>query len=291
MKKKLEKKINLLLSLLIILLLLPLSLTIMLQKMKFQDLIEKTDVTQITEEAEKMEAEVLRIVAKEIPVNSSREAILAQTVIARTNLYAAKKNNTAAPEMFELEEMRQLWAEEFENFYRILEDDVAKTKGQVLLWNGDYIYAAFHAISAGETRTMAEVYENSTMPYLQKIACPKDVAAEGYIAVQYFSPEEMGDAKVVLRDESGYVQTVQQGEETLSGDAFREKYQLNSACFSIAQAGQQIRIVTKGLGHGLGLSQYTAEQMAQEGKTYQEILAYFYKDTKIVTIEDSDKSF
>ena len=40
-------------------------------------------------------------------------------------------------------------------------------------------------------------------------------------------------------------------------------------------------IVTKGLGHGLGLSQYGANELAKEGKTYQEILQYYYKDVSI----------
>ena len=39
--------------------------------------------------------------------------------------------------------------------------------------------------------------------------------------------------------------------------------------------------MTKGLGHGYGLSIYGANEMAKEGKTYQEILSYYYSGIEI----------
>ena len=65
--------------------------------------------------------------------------------------------------------------------------------------------------------------------------------------------------------------------------ARRQALHLNSACFYLSELDGKIRIVTKGIGHGLGLSQYGANELAKEGKNYQEILRYYYTD---VTLED-----
>ena len=43
----------------------------------------------------------------------------------------------------------------------------------------------------------------------------------------------------------------------------------------------KLRITTRGIGHGLGLSQYTANQMAKEGKSMEEILAHFFEGTEL----------
>ena len=42
----------------------------------------------------------------------------------------------------------------------------------------------------------------------------------------------------------------------------------------------------KDYGHGVGMSQYGANGMAEEGKTYEEILAYYYQDIEINMIDD-----
>lgn len=289
MKKKLEKKINLFLSLLIIVVLLPLLATILLQRMQLSNLIAGMEEGKNASDSlqnSKVEDAVLRIVANEISVNSSREAILAQSVIARTNLYAAWETKTKEPEALDIGEMQNIWGEEFQTVYRKLEECVEQTKGEVLVWKGDYIYAAYHAISAGETRTMSELYSESDMPYLSRVSCLQDAMAEGYLSVIYLEPQEIKDAVIVSRDTAGYVLEVQTGGDTCTGEEFRSKYGLSSACFTMKETNGKIRIVTRGLGHGLGLSQHTAVHMAEEGKNYKEILEYFYPGTVLENAEN-----
>lgn len=292
MRKRLEKKINLFLSLLIIIVLLPLLVTILLQRMHLSELIEGMEKTALAAEPsshQDAEDAVLGIVAKEISADSSREAVLAQCVIARTNLYAAWATNTAEPEALHMDELQKIWGDEFETFYRNLEECVAQTSGEVLVWNGDYIYAAYHAVSAGKTRNMSEMYGEADMPYLAQTICPEDTRAENYLSVIYLEPEEMKDAKVLRRDTAGYVLEVQMGAETYTGEEFRDKYHLPSSCFTLKEQNGKMRIVTKGLGHGLGLSQYTAVHMAEEGRSYQEILEYFYPGAVLADAKNVDK--
>ena len=88
-------------------------------------------------------------------------------------------------------------------------------------------------------------------------------------------------ATVESTDSAGYVLSVKVGKETVSGESFRDTYGLASSCFELQAFEEQTRVITKGVGHGLGLSQYTANEMAKEGKTYQEILQYFFEGTEI----------
>ena len=72
------------------------------------------------------------------------------------------------------------------------------------------------------------------------------------------------------------------GRTVANGEAVRQALHLNSACFYFSELDGKIRILTKGIGHGLGLSQYGANELAKQGKNYQDILKYYYQD---VTLE------
>ena len=92
----------------------------------------------------------------------------------------------------------------------------------------------------------------------------------------------MEQISVGKRDSSEYALEVQIGETSISGEDFRNCLGLNSACFFLKEVEGEVRIVTKGLGHGLGLSQYGASEMAKEGAGYREILQYYYQNAEIV---------
>ena len=63
-------------------------------------------------------------------------------------------------------------------------------------------------------------------------------------------------------------------------------YHLASSCFALQDYDGQTRVTAKGIGHGLGMSQYTAEKMAEEGKTCEEILQYFFTDVSLEEVTD-----
>ena len=67
----------------------------------------------------------------------------------------------------------------------------------------------------------------------------------------------------------------------VSGEEFARAFSLASACFSIKEVDDQIRIVTKGYGQGMGMSQFGANEMAKEGSDYEEILKYYYQKIEI----------
>ena len=82
-------------------------------------------------------------------------------------------------------------------------------------------------------------------------------------------------------DSSGYVQTAAWRETIVSGECFRTGMGFASACFSAQEHGEGVCVVTKGVGHGFGMSLYTANEMAKNGSNYREILLYFFPDCEI----------
>ena len=120
-----------------------------------------------------------------------------------------------------------------------------------------------------------------------------DILSEDYLAVLFYSFDEfrkkMGLSEEVTEEEvekiqvktdtAGYVSQVKGGEFAISGDEMRERFELNSPCFFIRRVDDQMRIVTKGLGHGYGMSQYAANIMASSEKNYKEILTFFFPGT------------
>src|SRR5699024_12506332 len=75
----------------------------------------------------------------------------------------------------------------------------------------------------------------------------------------------------VARTKSGRVDSVQIGNETFTGREIREKLNLPSSDFEIEKKENHIVLQTKGYGHGVGLSQYGANGMGKEGKSYKDI--------------------
>lgn len=296
MRRKWEKLLNRLLTFAIVAVLLPLVVTIVMQRMELEEVIYGGKGAK----ADMSEEDLIGIVAKEIDIEAEREAILAQCVVARTNYYDAKKRGLTLPETLSESELKKLWGDSYEKNYRLLADCIQETSHQVLTWNGESIYAAYHALSAGSTRNMQDVYPETKMPYLSAVPCVWDITAEGYLGVYYLEkkeitdkcrdafpdaelPEDDGEFPITVesRDEAGYVLQVKVGGTVCTGEEFRACMELPSACFSVMELDGKIRIVTKGIGHGLGLSIHSAGEMAKEGMKYQEILSYFYPNTEL----------
>lgn len=250
-----------------------------------------------------VEEYVKGVVAKQISLESEMETLKAQTVIARTMIVKAQEEGKALPESMETEELLELLGQKgFEEKYGALEEAAASTRGEILMWQEKPAEPAYHAVSAGMTRSGQIALGREDVPYMEAVESQKDMLSPNYLKVVFWektqvaqklqtadpalvlNPEEIpGNIQITGRDDSGYVTQVQIGEVTLSGEQFRQYLGLNSACFYIKEVEGQVRILTKGLGHGLGLSQYGANEMAKEGKDYKEILNYYYQGLELKT--------
>lgn len=222
------------------------------------------------------------VMAKEMPGSYRKEAWKAQAVLVRTAI-CKRMNHDGSDTVLEQSyltdaQKKQLWgSNKYYSYYNKLKKAWEETDGEILTWKGKPAYAPFCRLTNGSTRDAKESL-GEEYPYLKKVTCPKDLENEWQIQT---TMEKKLDAKVTALDSAGYVKKVRVGEEIMSGEAFREKYHLASSSFILQKYDGKLRIITCGVGHGYGMSQYTANEMAKKGKTYKEILGYFYKKTKI----------
>ena len=133
--------------------------------------------------------------------------------------------------------------------------------------------------------------------------CPADLTAEGTLSVIYCEETDIlkrcgehfaeadvsavSEIQVTERDAAGWAwgQQVMLGSMPAPGKRSVRRWAGTHACFTITQMGENVPIVTRGLGHGYGLSQNEARAMAQEGTSYEEILQYFFPGTTLVTAD------
>lgn len=249
----------------------------------------------------------LGALAREIPENSELEFVKAQAVLLRTNVYRTLENadNPVLDELFlskaELEKKCMNLSDSA--YYSKLKQAMTETGQEVLFFGETYATVPFHQSSNGATRNYKEVTGQEGCPYVVVRECPLDKEAEDekqvyafeykdvqkkcqslLVAVEKNDAEKLyqfSDFEIISYDSAGYVAEVRIGETILSGDQFRDTLSLASSSFSLEDADGRLKVVTMGKGHGLGMSQWTANEMAKEGKTYIEILRYFYEGTNL----------
>ena len=250
---------------------------------------------------------LLGVVRAEMPASFQLEALKAQAVAARTyTLYKLQTggnhgdtadictDHTCCQAYIGEERARANWGEDADTYERKIEEAVTATDGEVILYGGVPILAVFHSSSAGLTRPAGEVWL-SDLPYLQAVSSPESSESiPNYYSRVEFPAEDLrqkllaafpeadlsgpletwlGDA---LRDSAGSVSTLSVGGVTAKGSALRSALGLRSACFTWeAREGEAVFFVT-GYGHGVGMSQYGANAMAEAGADYREILTHYY---------------
>lgn len=228
------------------------------------------------------------LLAREIPANYEMEAIKAQAIMIRTKIYKEMQENGSdtvfTEEYFTKSEMEDAWGfAKYQTCYKKLEQAWQETKGQVLMYEDELIYTPFFSLSNGSTRDGEEVL-GKEYPYLKIKDCPLDI--EETEQLQTMTLEEETSIEVKELDTAGYVLKVRIGKEEVNGEEFRKNYNLPSSCFSVHEYEGKIRITTRGVGHGIGLSQNTANKMAEDGDNAKEILSYFYEGCEIQEVAD-----
>lgn len=251
-----------------------------------------------------LEEYLVGALAASLPADCSPQACRAQAVVLRTNAVClANETGTRridwpewGQESLTVGEMREKWGEAYEEQYTVMKSAVSDTNNQIVLYEGIAVELPFFLLSAGHTRDASALPIKEKFPYLQSVDCSEDVFAETYEQEYMMGERELAEALAELfgadteifwedtnaiYDHAGYMTEIEWNGKHVSGEAFREKTGLPSACITMEKEGNNWRILTKGIGHGLGMSLYTANDMAQKGKDYREILKYFFPDCEI----------
>lgn len=234
---------------------------------------------------------------------AEKETCKALAVLLRTNaVYVAtqEKRKRLSYEEIGLETINSEmlygeWGEKQKSEYEKIKAAVADTAKEILQYEGISVELPYFPVSAGKTRK-GDQLGAAGYPYVKTVDCQEDVFAEGYRQEIMLSAGELKeklqtifDTKetvlwkdiVFETDTAGYVQTAAWREKVVSGEYFRMGMEFASACFSAQEHGEGVCIVTKGVGHGFGMSLHTANEMAKNGSDYREILLYFFPDCEI----------
>ncbi|GAA0319729.1 stage II sporulation protein D [Bacillus carboniphilus] len=264
-----------------------------------------------SEEIEKHQLEeyIVGVVASEMPADFEMEALKAQSLSARTYVVrqlmqgqteglpsGANVSDTVSHQVFkDLDDLKKQWGEDYDWKIKKIRQAVAETAGQVITYDGKPIEASFFSTSNGYTENSEDYWQND-FPYLRSVESPWDTESPKYSQEKTFSVQEFQTklgvtissdniGTIVSRTKGQRVETVKIGEKTLSGREVRELLELPSSDFTWTLKGKEIVVTTKGYGHGVGMSQYGANGMAKQGKTYEEIIKHYYKG---VTISPAD---
>ncbi len=220
------------------------------------------------------------LLAKEVSADYEEEMLKVQALLVRTTVY--KEIEELGEDILKQEGFGDIGDVEG-SWYKKLEKIWDETEGEVIMYHDKLALVPFHQVSNGKTRIGSEVLGSEDYPYLKMKECPKDVEADRQMESKFI---EVKGAKVEKYDSAGYALNVTVGEEKINGESFRDTYGLASSCFELQVFENNTRVVTKGVGHGLGLSQYTANEMAKEGKNYKEILQFFFEGTEVKEVAE-----
>lgn len=256
----------------------------------------------------------------EMPADYEEEALKAQAVAAHTYALRRKMQQLSSPDpelkgayisddstkyqaFFTPEQAQSFYGEKYAEYNARVEKAAASVINEILVSGGEPIVAAFHAVSSGKTES-AEVVWGSAVDYLVPVESEGDISAPNYTEEKIFTEAELearltqSEYDITLPSDkskwlkinsvspSGTVTDVSAGDKHLSGAELRQLLSLRSACFMVEyDKDKGYTITTKGSGHGVGLSQYGANEMAKSGSNYREILLHYYSGAEIVTID------
>lgn len=246
------------------------------------------------------------VVAAEMDPQWPDEALAAQAILART--FTMKKIEEGGVKARGTDASTNI--EEFQAYDETRINDkvrkaVERTRGEVVTYQGKYINGWFHADSGGKTASSAAEgleFRQEPTPYITSVEDPGHEITEpenkAWTAV--FTVNEVREAvkqatgtdpgpvttvKIIKRGPSGRATSVQVNDKTLSAPALRlalGSEKLRSTLFEEPQVSQgQVSFRGKGYGHGVGMSQWGARALAEQGKKAEEIVTYFFRDVKI----------
>lgn len=245
--------------------------------------------------------------ARSIDNDFEMEALKAQAVLIRSGLLLSAAESGENIRFIHVADEDYGTIQGTERIY----EAAAQTKGVYLAYENQPVSGSFFAVSNGATRNGEEL-GLTEYPYLKSVSCSRDFLSKDYAkSVRYdeneferiwektlpfqiteeeilknenISKEEGISGIYLYRDSAGYILYLARGEKYISGEQFRDAFFLSSSSFHFIEEDAKIIITSEGVGHGLGMSQFAANEMAKEGEDYIKILLYFFPDTSMKKI-------
>lgn len=250
---------------------------------------------------------LIGVAASELPPDWPDDAILAQMAAAHSYALslggaAFACNSAQCAGWTSAEVLKARWGDDFTTYYNKLSALADEAAGSVLCYEGTPAAACYHSISAGQTEASQNVWLTA-VPYLQGVPSPWDADAPGFETAVTYSAEQVYSVLLALgldadeipnapadwfgegvSDAAGYVAQMPLCGQVFAGTKLRSAFSLRSAAFTVAYDADNNAFVftTHGYGHGVGLSQYGAKSMAEDGKDWREILEWYFPGCEVV---------
>ena len=257
-----------------------------------------------------LESYLWMILPEQISLDYEEEALKAQTVILRTDIVRrmgdAKKIEVERLPYKRISDKKlkeALGSKKYSLKDQARKRAVSDTLGKVIVYKNTYIEPFFHGLSVGTTLSGKEWFGEG-YPYLQAKDSLEDVESRDYMSVTVLTYGEIlekikesyktdlttdqlkSDLAISQATKNGYVKQVRAGNLKISGTVWAQWFSLASNNFYLEPYDGKMRIICLGQGNGLGMSQYGAHKMAEEGKDDQQILKYYYTGVKIRDINE-----
>ncbi len=257
------------------------------------------------------------VVSSEMPSTFNEEALKSQAIAARTYvIYKIENNITTGHENADIctnpahcqaytsyKNLKKLKGTDWiKSDYVKVKSVVDSTKGQILTYDNEPVMPLYFSTSSGKTENSEDVF-STAYPYLVSVDSPYEDKSPKYITTYSISKNKFikyiksnypklnisssdldKNINIKSRTDGGSVETIQIGNIETSGATIRKIFSLNSANFDIDYYDNNIEFTVKGYGHGVGMSQWGAEGMAQKGYKYYDILFHYFKNTDIKDI-------
>ena len=249
-----------------------------------------------------IEEYLIGVVSAEVPASFEEEALKAQTVAART--YALKQMENRKNESYDVtdttssqvyqsdDELKNKWKDKYDEYINKIKKCINATEGEYLTYNNEIIYAFFFSTSNGKTEDNKDVF-GQDLPYLKVVDSSFDEnETSGFVSQKTFTLQDFYE-KLNLKysdnlnitdkqlTSSSRVKFITINGQQFKGRDFMKKLSLRSNDYNIERKDNNVIITTKGFGHGVGMSQYGANALAKQNKSYQEILKYYYQGTNL----------
>lgn len=279
---------------------------------------------QTTGEIHTMSAQEYTIcaVSAEMPPTFPEDALRAQAVACYTYALRAKYDNqkdpdpalngadfSADPSNWKGFSTREQYVSRYGEadgtaYFDQIASAVEPVLGYVMLYQQNPIVAAFHSISAGRTEDASNVWSGSA-PYLVPVESEGDLYAPGYETAELFDPAALWEAFSAAglvegstptdnasgwftdfeRSPSGYITSLTFCGQQLDGMQVRNALGLRSSNFTVEYLNGSFLFRVCGYGHGVGMSQYGAEYLAENGASWQDILQHYYTGITLARVE------
>jgi len=260
-----------------------------------------------------MAAYLLGVLRAEMPASFELEALKAQAIAARTyTLYKMRgglianhpqadacDDITCCKAYLTAADAAAAWGGMALYYEEKLARAVAETDGQVVLYDGEPILAVFFSSANGHTQNAGAVWVED-LPYLQSVTSPEgEDLVPNYYSVASFPAERFRalflaaypEAELsgppeswvrdVVRSDAGFVTSLTVGGVRVRGNELRTILSLRSPSFSVSADAGGLTFRVTGYGHGVGMSQYGANALAQQGLRAEEILTHYFTGTQV----------